>query len=196
MAYTELPTYTTNQLITAAHGNTYWRDNINELWPFTDQGDVAYASAATTLDALAIGSVGSVLKSTGSIPAWDALERILHWRIVPVTVSVSKGNLQDIITIPPELNGCNLVFAGASVNTVSSSGTPTVQIRNVTDGVDMLTTAITIDADEKTSFNAETAAVIDTAHDDVATGDEITCDVDVAGTGTKGLVVHLVFALP
>ena len=53
MAYTEIPTYVTNQLITAAHANTYWRDNVNELWPFTVEGDIAYASAASTLAALA-----------------------------------------------------------------------------------------------------------------------------------------------
>ncbi len=70
MAYTEVPTYTTNQLITAAHANTYWRDNINELWPFADAGDMAYASAATTLEKLAIGAAGRRLGSNGSAPAW------------------------------------------------------------------------------------------------------------------------------
>jgi hypothetical protein len=32
MGYTAIPTYTTGDLITAAHGNTYWRDNIAYLY--------------------------------------------------------------------------------------------------------------------------------------------------------------------
>lgn len=69
-------------------------------------------------------------------------------------------------------------------------------IHNLTDTVDMLSTALTIDANEKDSKDATTAAVIDTDHDDVATGDELRFDVDVAGTGTKGLEVRLAFRLP
>jgi hypothetical protein len=38
--------------------------------------------------------------------------------------------------------------------------------------------------------------VINTANDGVATGDRIMVDVDVAGTGTKGLVVTLTFQAP
>jgi hypothetical protein len=60
----------------------------------------------------------------------------------------------------------------------------------------MLTTKITIDANEKHSKDAATPAVIDTANDDVAYGDEIRVDCDVAGTGTLGLEIELVFATP
>ncbi len=57
----------------------------------------------------------------------------------------------------------------------------------------MLSTSITIDASEFTSYSAATAPVINTSFDDVATGDRIAIDVDVAGTGTKGLGVILRF---
>jgi hypothetical protein len=57
----------------------------------------------------------------------------------------------------------------------------------------MLTTPITIDPGEFTSFTAATPAVINTANDLVATGDLIAIDVDVAGTGAKGLGVILEF---
>ena len=67
-----------------------------------------------------------------------------------------------------------------------------IQIRNVTQTADMLSTRITIDASEFTSYTAA-AAVIDTGNDDVATGDLIAVDVDVAGTGAKGLGVILRF---
>lgn len=110
--------------------------------------------------------------------------------------AVTTGDGKLHFTIPIELNGMNLVSVGLHVYTVSSSGLPTVMIHNLTDTVDMLSTALTIDANEKDSKDATTAAVIDTDHDDVATGDELRFDVDVAGTGTKGLEVRLAFRLP
>jgi hypothetical protein len=57
----------------------------------------------------------------------------------------------------------------------------------------MLSTAITIDANEFDSKDAATAAAINTSNDDVATGDLIRVDVDVAGTGTADLIVTLGF---
>lgn len=73
----------------------------------------------------------------------------------------------------------------ASVNTVSSSGLPTVDIKEA--GASILSTLITIDASEKSSTTAATAAVIsDSALADDA---EITIDITVAGTGAKGLKV-------
>jgi len=100
------------------------------------------------------------------------------------------------ITIPVELNGSVLETIGAHVYTVSSSGNPTFQIHNKTDAVDMLSTPITIDVNELDSKDAATPPVINRAADDVATGDEIRIDCDVAGTGTKGLEVRLGFRLP
>ena len=55
--------------------------------------------------------------------------------------------------VPLAFNGLNLTDADAFVTTVSSSGLPTVQIRNVTQTADMLTTKITIDASEFTSLH-------------------------------------------
>ena len=75
----------------------------------------------------------------------------------------------------------------ASLSTASSSGIPTVDINE--GGSTILSTKLTIDANEYTSTTAATAAVIsDTALADDA---EITIDVDVAGTGAKGLKVYL-----
>jgi len=110
--------------------------------------------------------------------------------------ALTTGDGKAHVFIPALLNGHNLVAAHAAVTTVSSSGTPTVQIHNVTQAADMLSTLITIDASEKTSYSAAAAPVIDAANDDVATGDELRVDVDVAGTGTKGLVVILTFEAP
>ena len=70
MAYTPIPDYVTNQLITAAHGNTYWKNNFAALFPYTTIGDVAYASASDVLSRLGIGSEGQSLIVASGIPAW------------------------------------------------------------------------------------------------------------------------------
>ena len=75
----------------------------------------------------------------------------------------------------------------ANLSTASSSGTPTVDIND--GGTTILSTKLTIDANELTSTTAATAAVVsDTALADDA---EITIDIDVAGTGAKGLKVYI-----
>ena len=73
MAYTAIPTYVTNQLITAAHGNTYWKENISTLFPYTTAGDIAYASSASVLARLGIGTAGQVLRtnSGANAPEWS-----------------------------------------------------------------------------------------------------------------------------
>lgn len=116
-------------------------------------------------------------------------------KIVDDSASLTIGDGKFIFPIPEEFNGMNLVSAHAAVSTVSSSGTPTYQIRNVTDSVDMLSTKITIDANENTSYTADTQPVIDTSHDDVATGDLIAIDKDVDGTGCKGDTIILTFRM-
>lgn len=114
-------------------------------------------------------------------------------KVVSDEDTLTVGDGAFIFAIPADLDNYNLISAEAYVTTVSSSGLPTVQIRNVTQAVDMLTTRITIDVSEFTSYNATTPPVIDTANDDVATGDRIAIDVDGAGTGAMGLGVILVF---
>ena len=81
--------------------------------------------------------------------------------------------------------------------TAGTTNTLDIQIHNLTQTADMLSTKLTIDSAETDSATAATAAVIDTANDDVATGDRIRIDVDaVHTTASKGLVVELQFALP
>jgi hypothetical protein len=123
----------------------------------------------------------------------DSIPVVLEIKVFPDDTTVTTGDGKFIFAVTEDLNGTNLVSAQAYVTTVSSSGTPTVQIRNITQAADMLTTKVTIDASEFTSYTAATRHVVDTSNDDVATGDRIAVDVDVAGTGAKGLGAILVF---
>ncbi len=115
---------------------------------------------------------------------------------VDQSTALSIGDGAICFVVPAELNGMNLVSVGGHTYTASTSGTPTYQIRNQTDTADMLSTALTIDANEKDSSTATTPAVINTATDDVVTGDEICVDKDVAGTGEKGDEIRLGFQRP
>ncbi len=114
----------------------------------------------------------------------------------PAGSAITTGDGKAYWRVPSTVGGMDLVAVAAAVTTVSSSGIPTVQIANVTQAADMLTTKLTIDASETDSSTAATAAVIDTGNDDVATGDMLRIDIDVAGTGAKGLMVEMQFRLP
>lgn len=77
----------------------------------------------------------------------------------------------------------------ASLTTASSSGLPTVNIKEA--GTTIFSTKLTIDANELTSTTAATPYVFsDTAIADDAL---ITFDIDVAGTGATGLKVKLYY---
>lgn len=93
--------------------------------------------------------------------------------------------------VPYSLDGYNITNVDFWITT-SGSTESSFQLYNVTDAVDILSTNCTIDATEFTSYSASTPAVIDTAHDDLDTGDLIRFDCDSAGTGATGCGVILV----
>lgn len=117
--------------------------------------------------------------------------------------TVEAGDGAFIFAIPYDLDRAKLLYVNAYVTTASSSGLVTVQIRNVTQAFDMLTTPITIDANELDAENAATPWVIDAAFEDeypwpdsdntVFYRQQISIDVDTAGTGAMGLGVMLGF---
>jgi hypothetical protein len=101
------------------------------------------------------------------------------------TTAITTGTAKTTFRMPFAMT---VSAVRASVNTASSSGTPTVDINEA--GTTILSTKLTIDANEKTSTSAASAAVIsDTALADDA---EITLDHDVAGTGAKGMKVCII----
>ncbi len=109
-------------------------------------------------------------------------------------VATGDGAGDVFFRVPDILNGWNLTGVAAQVQTAGTTGTTDVQLHNVTQAADMLTTKITIDSAETDSSTAATAAVIDTANDDVATADQIRVDVDaVSTTAPKGLLVEMQF---
>lgn len=170
-----------NNLSDVASAATAW-GNILQAASASDINTGTDTTKAVTADALAGSNFGKeVVTLLVSDPSGSA---------------ITTGDGKAYFRVPSTLNGMNLVAVAAALTTASSSGIPTVQIANVTDSVDMLSTKLTIDASETDSSTATTAAVIDATHDDVATGDMLRIDIDVAGTGAKGLIVEMQFQLP
>ena len=105
-----------------------------------------------------------------------------------LTTSITTGTSKAYFRMPRAIQ--NLTVR-ASLLTASTSGAVTVDINK--NGSTILSTKLTIDQDEKTSVTAATAAVLTSAT--AAADDEITIDIDGAGTGAKGLIVTLLAEL-
>ena len=123
--------------------------------------------------------------------------------VTDFATAIATGDGATYWRVPSDLDGFNIVDVAAQLGAAqSSSGTPTVQIarlRFATAGgartaVDVLSTKITIDANEWDSKDATTPAVINAANDDMSEGDLLRIDIDAAGTGAQGLFVTIGFA--
>lgn len=106
--------------------------------------------------------------------------------------SVATGDGTIAFTVPYWMDNYRLYDVVASVHTKGITGTTDIQVRKRSSGsdVDMLTTKVTI-GDE---FYARDEG-INTANEDVLTGDQLYIDVDAvhSGTSPNGLSVTLVF---
>lgn len=122
---------------------------------------------------------------------------VLYSTIIVLSPNTSciVGDDKIQIPIPAVLNGWNLTGVKGWVNTAGATDTMTVQIENVTQTADMLSTLLTF-ASAATADNG--SAAIDTANDDVATGDIISVNIDTIHTVTPavGLIVELKWEKP
>lgn len=149
-----------------------------------------HAASEITSGTVATARLGSGTANSGSWlrgdQAWSsALPVTIGIAVGDETTAITTGTAKVTFRMP---HAMTLTAVRASLTTVSSSGTPTVDINE--NGVSILSTKLTIDASEKTSTTAAAAAVIsDSALADDA---EITIDIDVAGTGAAGLKVWLI----
>src|ERR1041384_3191253 len=119
---------------------------------------------------------------------------------VPDATALTTGDGKCYFPIHPDFDTWQVVTVSAHVGAaVSSSGAVTVAIdrcgavatgiRCSGTNVDVLSTNITIDANEDGTETAAPPAVINTANDDLATGQWLRFNIDGAGTGTQGLYV-------
>lgn len=173
--------------------------------PGAGNADSSVTDASTTAKGkieIAIGSeVDTGTDATRAVSPDALAESYAGTKSVQLTAfdyatNTAVGNGAAYFRIPTALGGMNLVAVAARVITAGTTNTTDIQIHNLTQAADMLTTKLTIDSGETDSSTAA-AAVIDTANDDVATGDLIRIDVDaVSTTPAQGLLVILEFRLP
>lgn len=142
------------------------------------------ASATDSAVALFDGTGGKTLKDSALTASALKAEAIII-AIGDETTAITTGTAKVTFRMPYAFT---LTAVRASLTTASSSGTPTFDINE--SGSTILSTKITIDANEKTSTTAATAPVIsDTSLADDA---EITIDVDTAGTGAAGAKIYMI----
>ena len=108
----------------------------------------------------------------------------IQMSVSDLTTALATGTSKAYCRAP---HAMTLTGVRASLLTASTSGAVTVDI-NV-NGSTILSTKLTLDANEKTSLTAAAAAVLSSTA--IANDDEITVDIDGAGTGAKGLIVTL-----
>ena len=173
----------------------------------------AFDTTSNTLDDITIGTTNKHFTAADETKL-DGIEtgaevtsqtkvdaKMTRIAVVPITSiggSVAVGDGKAKLPIPSNLNGFNLIGVILTLETTSSSGLPTYQVRRRRGAaeVDMLSTRVSCDVGERSSINAATPAIINTSNDDLATGDDILFDKDVIGTGELGDIVTLIFRAP
>jgi hypothetical protein len=157
--------------------------STNTITVNTSQNIATLSNLTTNGILTTTGSAGTLTVDTTTKPKAEAAE--IGVAISDETTAITTGTAKITFRMPFSLT---VTAVRLSLTTVSSSGTPTVDINEA--GTTILSTKLSCDASEKTSTTAATAAVIsDSALADDA---EITIDVDTAGTGATGAKVWII----
>ena len=155
------------------------------------------AELATTAETNTGTDTGRVVTPDGLAGSVHG-EKVIQMVVVEFATALTTGNGKFYFHVPSTLNGMNIVDVHAEVISAPAGSTIIIQLRNVTQSADILSTRITIDASETGSDTAAAAAAIDTGEDDLATNDVIAVDIDQIGVSTagSGLIVTLICRLP
>lgn len=176
--------------VTSSDVNGYLADQVVMRFADAAARDAAFGGTAEPVLAegmvCTLDSTNEVLRYDGS--AWVRVSydqsAVIGVALSDETTAITAGSAKATLRAP---FGFTLTGVRANLNTASSSAVPTVDI-NVA-GTSVLSTKLTIDVNELTSVTAGTAAVI--SNGTIADDAVLTFDVDVAGTGAKGLKVWL-----
>lgn len=175
-------------------------DAIVSAASVTVAGKIEIATSAETTTGTDATRAVSPDGLAGSDYGTSAIQVVLLDDTTDTAIADGVGDIT--IRIPDKLDGYNLIGISCNVLVAGTTNTTDIQINNVTQAADMLSTKCTIDSAETegstdSSSTAATPPVIDTANDDVAVGDQIRFDVDaVSTTAAKGLQISLYFQLP
>lgn len=177
----------------------------NATLQFSDPTSIVAAASTTAAGKIEVAIASELNTGTDDTRAVspDALAgsvfgtKTVILKVMAEATVVTSGDGKMYFTIPVELNGMNLVSVGAHIYTADGAQNMDIDIYNLTQTADMLSTAMRIETSEKDTATSAQPGTIDTSNDDVATGDEIRIDVTTfTGTGAKGLEIRLGFRLP
>lgn len=159
------------------------------------------SAADATFSALAVSTTTTIAGSGTITSNLGTAGRNVQSRIIPfqVTTSIASATTTTgqncagdlAFQVPPYLDNFKVTTVTAQVSSVSTSGLLTANIRNRTDATNILSTAVTIDANERSSTTAATPPVINPANALISTNDDLCVQVSDAATGNKGLQVTL-----
>jgi len=157
MAWTAPRTYVSNELMTAAIGNTHWRDNLTELRAggiaITSQAalDFLYASSSSQLARLAAGTALQVPRINAAATGWEfatlsialvsertaaytALSTTGDHQFIPcngtftVTLYAASGNSGKAITVKNIGTG-TITLDGNASETIDGAVTVTIPVQ-------------------------------------------------------------------
>lgn len=141
------------------------------------------------------GDVGRAADQQASVDN-DDFFKVIYVEIVIIDWAADNevADGQYYFHVPPKLDGMDLTYVHAEVITAGITGTQDIQIHNIDNVLDMLSTKLTLDTTETGSDTAAVPAVINTSNDHVNTNDILRIDVDVIQTTpAKGLIITLGF---
>lgn len=147
-----------------------------DLIPIVDVSDTTDAASGTTKK-IAV----SDLTSGGAIP-FEQIVAISD-ETTPITTGAAKVTFRIAKAV-------NVTAVRASLSTSSSSGNPAFDVNK--NGTTIFSTPLTIDSGEKTSATAATASALTSSPTAFAEDDEVTIDIDTAGTGAMGAKITLI----
>ncbi len=122
----------------------------------------------------------------------------LQMTLFEFTAATTIGDGAMYIHIPEGLNNWVLFDVHAQTVTAGVDGTLDIQVHNLTDTVDMLSTKCTVDSNELGSHTAAIPFVVNGANEVVQTNDVLRVDVDAIHTTTAadGLFFTMGFRSP
>lgn len=180
----DFPSAPTNGQVFTSGGMSWTYDGTKWVASGSSTNVVGPGSAVSGNVATYSGTTGKLIADGGASIA-DLKRQAIQVAVSDETTNLTTGTAKLTFRMPFAMT---LTAVRSSLSTASSSGLVTVDIKE--SGTTVLSTALSIDATEKTSTTAATAAVISDAA--LADDAEMTIDITAAGTGAKGLKVSLI----